>query len=231
MTMATRVPCEGRTEHHLGCPCHEAKRDAEVAALRAERDRLRADMREALEAAEMLATMERTRAAMDLVDAHRERDEARAERDRLQRACDEGLPREYLECPACHAQHIEGPRHDNPALDGRTRSHHTHRCYHCGHVWDAGRWSFGADVPKPAPDSAALAFARREGAEAMLKRCRAAAREAFDSHPLTLDRYHAPGCICDAIGRGSCSECDRGEAISEALDRLPLDAPTTDGAT
>lgn len=88
-------------------------------------------------------------------EAVRERDEARAalttvtaERDRLQRACDEGLPREYLECPACGRQHIEGPRHDNPALDGRTRPHHTHRCYGCGHVWDAGRWSFGADVPK-----------------------------------------------------------------------------------
>jgi hypothetical protein len=35
MTMATtRTPCEGRETHHLGCPCHEAKRDAEVAALR-----------------------------------------------------------------------------------------------------------------------------------------------------------------------------------------------------
>lgn len=67
----------------------------------------------------------------------------RRERDRLQRACDEGLPRERIDCPACGVRHIEGPRHDNPSVDGRTRPHHTHRCYHCGHVWDAGRWSFG----------------------------------------------------------------------------------------
>lgn len=154
-----------------------------------------------------------------------------AERDRLQRACDEGLPREYLECPACHAQHIEGPRHDNPALDGRTRPHHTHRCYGCGHVWDAGRWSFGADVPKPLPDNAAFADARREGAAEMLARCRAVVREAFDAHPLTLDRYHQPGCICDAIGRGSCSECDRDEAIMAALAALTTDAPGGESCT
>ncbi len=86
----------------------------------------------------------------------RERDEARdalaavtVERDRLQRACDEGLPREYIECPACHAQHVEGARFDKPEIDGRTRPHHTHRCYACAHVWDSGRWSFGADVPNP----------------------------------------------------------------------------------
>lgn len=76
-----------------------------------------------------------------------------------------------------------------------------------------------------AEHAAALERARREGAEAMLKRCRAAAREAFDSHPLTLDRYHEPGCICHAIARGSCSECDRGDAILAALAALPLDAP------
>lgn len=70
---------------------------------------------------------------------------------------------------------------------------------------------------------AALEIARREGAEGMLARCRTAARAAFDAHPLTLDRYHEPGCICDAIGRGSCSECDRGEAVIAALDALPID--------
>lgn len=67
----------------------------------------------------------------------------RRERERLQRACDEGLPRERIDCPACGLAHVEGPRHDDPSVDGRTRPHHTHRCYHCGHVWDAGRWSFG----------------------------------------------------------------------------------------
>lgn len=66
-----------------------------------------------------------------------------AERDRLQRVCDEALPREAIPCPQCKAPHVEGPRFDNPALDGRTRPHHSHRCYHCTHVWDSGRWSFG----------------------------------------------------------------------------------------
>lgn len=66
-----------------------------------------------------------------------------AERDRLQRACNEGLPREVIQCPDCEKPHIEGPRHDDPSIDGRTRPHHTHRCYHCGHIWDSGRWSFG----------------------------------------------------------------------------------------
>lgn len=70
-----------------------------------------------------------------------------AERDRLQRACDEGLPRERMCCPACGVQHIEGPRHDDPTVDGRVRPHHTHRCYHCGIVWDSGQWSFGAAEP------------------------------------------------------------------------------------
>lgn len=68
-----------------------------------------------------------------------------AERDRLQRACDEGLPREVIRCPRCNAQHLEWFRHDAPGIDGRRRPHHTHRCYHCEHVWDSGRWSFGAE--------------------------------------------------------------------------------------
>jgi hypothetical protein len=70
-----------------------------------------------------------------------------AERDRLQRACDEGLPREVIHCPACKAQHLEGPRHDNPKIDGRKRPHHDHRCYACGHIWHTARWSFGAAEP------------------------------------------------------------------------------------
>jgi len=80
-------------------------------------------------------------AALDALKA--ERDSLQAERDRLQRACDEALPREAIFCPACGARHIEGPRHDNPSVDGRKRPHHTHRCGGCGHVWDSGRWSFG----------------------------------------------------------------------------------------
>jgi len=71
--------------------------------------------------------------------------ELRAERDRLQRACDEGLPRELLLCPACGQMHIDGAN----GVEFATRPHHTHLCQHCGHVWDNGRWSFGADVPAP----------------------------------------------------------------------------------
>lgn len=67
---------------------------------------------------------------------------------RFQRVCDEALPREYIACPKCGKQHIEGARFDNPEIDGRRRPHHTHRCYHCKHVWDSGRWSFGAEVSK-----------------------------------------------------------------------------------
>ena len=37
-------PCEGRTTHHAGCACHEARRDAQLAAVTAERDALRADV-------------------------------------------------------------------------------------------------------------------------------------------------------------------------------------------
>lgn len=74
-----------------------------------------------------------------------ERDALRVENARLTRACVEGLPREVIVCPECSEKHVEGPRHDDPSIDGRVRPHHTHRCYHCGHVWDAGRWSYGAE--------------------------------------------------------------------------------------
>lgn len=63
--------------------------------------------------------------------------------ERLTRACVEGLPREIMYCPKCSAQHIEGPRHDDPSLDGRVRPHHHHRCYACGHDWPTERWSYG----------------------------------------------------------------------------------------
>lgn len=76
-----------------------------------------------------------------------------------------------------------------------------------------------------AEHAAALDAARREGAEGMLARCRTAALDAFMAHPLTMDPRHEPGCICHAIARGSCSECDRGDAIMAALAALPLDAP------
>lgn len=75
----------------------------------------------------------------------------RVEAERLQRACDEGLPRERILCPRCGKLHIEGARFDRPEIDGRTRPHHTHRCYHCGRTWESGRWSFGVDAP-PAPE-------------------------------------------------------------------------------
>lgn len=36
-------PCAGRETHHAGCACHEARRDADLAAVTAERDALRAE--------------------------------------------------------------------------------------------------------------------------------------------------------------------------------------------
>lgn len=94
-----------------------------------------------------------------------------AERDRLQRACDEGLPREVIPCPSCKVPHVEGPRHDDPAKDGRTRPHHTHRCYGCGHVWESGRWSFGV---APGDENEVTRRLRAEGRAAGL-------REALDA--------------------------------------------------
>lgn len=72
-------------------------------------------------------------------------DRLRAEVARFQRVCDEALPREVIPCPNCGRNHVENARHDNPLIDGRKRPHHTHRCYHCGHIWDSGRWSFGVE--------------------------------------------------------------------------------------
>jgi chromosome segregation ATPase len=48
------------------------------------------------------------RAAIADIDAVRaELARVVAERDRLQRACDEGLPRERIDCPACGQMHVE----------------------------------------------------------------------------------------------------------------------------
>ena len=73
---------------------------------------------------------------------------------RLQRACEEGLPRERIHCPRCGTIHIDGA--DTSAYG--KRPHHTHRCQPenggCGHEFDTGRWSYGADVP-PDPLKAA----------------------------------------------------------------------------
>ena len=85
----------------------------------------------------------------------------KADLARAQRVFDEGLPRERILCPACGKPHVEGPRHDDPKIDGRTRPHHEHRCYHCGNVWDEKRWTFGADVPAN-PRDGQLAAAARE---------------------------------------------------------------------
>lgn len=65
-----------------------------------------------------------------------------AERDRLQRVCNEWLTREHIDCPKCGKQHIDGAN-DSPFA---TRPYHTHLCQFCGEVFDTGRWSFGADV-------------------------------------------------------------------------------------
>ena len=121
----------------------------------------------------------------------------RRERERLQRACDEGLPRERIDCPACGLAHVEGPRHDDPSIDGRTRPHHTHRCYHCGHVWDAGRWSFGVaegEETAVAPsDVARLDDAARGALDDLAK-----VRAELDAARAALCQY-APRCECGAL--------------------------------
>ncbi len=143
--------------------------EAEVVGLRARIDESEEEAR-AAELAHLRLSAERDRLAAELLAAL-------AERDRLQRACDEGLPREIIRCPNCNAQHLEWFRHDAPGIDGRKRPHHTHRCYPCGHVWDSGRWSFGAE--RSTGVAAERDEAREEAAalRAKLDAIRAAARE------------------------------------------------------
>lgn len=116
---------------------------------------------------------------------------AEGERDRLQRACDEGLPREVILCPACGQKHLEWFRHDAPGIDGRKRPHHTHRCYHCEHVWDSERWSFGVEVSTgiAAERDAALAQA-----EELTRALRSAQRERDEARAdLKSERGFAEG--------------------------------------
>ena len=169
----------------------------------------------------------RDAAVTDVLRLRSELEAVTAERDRLQRACDEGLPREYIECPTCGKQHIEGPRHDNPALDGRKRPHHTHRCYHCGHVWPSGRWSFGADVPKPTEHAAALDAARREGAEGMRERCAETCASIASAHAerfVLKDAGGVDGAAREYAAREyGAAKC--GAECVDAIRALPLDAP------
>lgn len=67
------------------------------------------------------------------------RGELGADALRLQRACDEGIPREVIPCPLCGREHVDG---DN-GEEFRTRPHHTHLCQFCNEPFDTGRWSFG----------------------------------------------------------------------------------------
>lgn len=58
------VDGEGGTTHHLGCACHEAARDAEVASLRTELAALRAEVDRAKATIDALALVcDRIRAA------------------------------------------------------------------------------------------------------------------------------------------------------------------------
>lgn len=120
------------------------------------------------------------------------------ERDRLQRACDDGLPREVILCPACGKPHAEGPRHDDPTKDGRTRPHHTHRCYLCGHVWDAGRWTFGVE---PGGENEVTKRLRAEGREAGLREALEVA-EACVAEMRTGDDLTLPGTGAMCVQRG-----------------------------
>lgn len=70
-------PCEGRTTHHAGCACHEARRDAELASLRAQ-------------LATATASVQQLRADVELATAQRDaeachRDDADAEAERVTR--------------------------------------------------------------------------------------------------------------------------------------------------
>lgn len=68
-----------------------------------------------------------------------------SEVSRLQRVCDEALPREVILCPACGGEHVDGANGEK----FRTWPHHTHTCEHCGEVWDSERWSFGVASTDP----------------------------------------------------------------------------------
>ena len=70
-------PCEGRTTHHAGCACYEARRDAEHASLRAQ-------------LATATASVQQLRADVEIATAQRDaeachRDDADAEAERVTR--------------------------------------------------------------------------------------------------------------------------------------------------
>ena len=65
-------PCEGRTTHHAGCACHEARRDAEVAALRAQ-------------LATATASVQQLRADVELATAQRDAETCRADNTETER--------------------------------------------------------------------------------------------------------------------------------------------------
>ena len=117
-----------------------------------------------------------------------------AERDRLARACVEGLPREVLPCPKCGFRHVDG-------ADGSeygTRPHHTHQCHRCGHVWDVGRWSYGAlreDERLARLGSCPAVYTRvhRGGSREVLVRVGRASVNSDGSLSIHLDAFPASG--------------------------------------
>lgn len=200
---------------------------ADLARTNAERDALRDEadlLRESYDA----ATAQLGDAVTEQLAVTGERDAARAdltrvtsERDRLQRACDEGLPRERIDCPACGLAHVEGPRHDDPSVDGRTRPHHTHRCYGCGHVWDAGRWSFGVDKPH-GPLSRVLS----ENA-----RLCAAVREMFDAEAANAALFDAELASGEALPMSDESLCLLWKRMKPSVQRIDTARSALDALT
>ncbi len=77
---------------------------------------------------------------------------------RLQRACDEGIPREVIPCPICGREHVDGDNGD----EFKTRPHHAHLCQFCNEPFDTGRWSFGVASD---PSLSELERARRREAD------------------------------------------------------------------
>jgi hypothetical protein len=123
----------------------------------------------------------------------------RAERDRLQRACNEGLPREVIFCPVCQRQHVDGANGE----EFRARPHHTHLCQFCNHLWDAGRWSFGVAGHSPNahyPDVPSLALGAYRHYKGDLYDVEGVAHDSTNGGPdhrwLVLYRSRATGALC-----------------------------------
>lgn len=146
---------------------------------------------------ELMRVMAHQAVRDELARVTAERDALRGERDRLQRACDKGLPREVIACPSCGMCHVEGPRHDDPTVDGRTRPHHTHRCYGCDKVWESGQWTFGV---APGSENEVVKRLRAEGRAGGLQEALDACRSVMGRMRDLADDGGGPVACAEAFG-------------------------------